>query len=253
MNQHNKDRIVGLLKGIETGDPESVRVVNEARYIQHNPQTREGSVGLAELFKQLAATNPRVNIVRVFEDGDFVFAHTEYDFASRNIGFEVFRFEAGQAVEHWDNIQRRIDPEDDGPSMVDGPVEPTDLSLTEFNRATVRRFVDDVLISGTEGKLEDFIETDHYTEHHPHTDGGHSVFAAQLGSKHLSHSRVYEKRHHLLAEGSFVLTACEGRLNGRHTAYYDLFRLQGGKIIEHWDTIETIPDRQEWRNDNGKF
>jgi len=30
--------------------------------------------------------------------GDFVFAHTEYDFATRRIGFEVFRFEADQAI-----------------------------------------------------------------------------------------------------------------------------------------------------------
>jgi predicted SnoaL-like aldol condensation-catalyzing enzyme len=43
-----KDQIRKLLKGIETGDPESVTVVNEDKYIQHNPLTPEGSEGLAE-------------------------------------------------------------------------------------------------------------------------------------------------------------------------------------------------------------
>ena len=38
-----KDQIRALLKSIETGDPGSVAVVNEAQYIQHNPQTHEGS------------------------------------------------------------------------------------------------------------------------------------------------------------------------------------------------------------------
>jgi len=38
-----KDLIRKLLKGIETGDPEAATVVNEAVYIQHNPQTHEGS------------------------------------------------------------------------------------------------------------------------------------------------------------------------------------------------------------------
>jgi len=71
-----KDQICALLKGIETGDPEAVAVVNESKYIQHNPLTREGNIGLAELFKRLAKTSPRVEIVRVFEDGDFVFATT---------------------------------------------------------------------------------------------------------------------------------------------------------------------------------
>jgi len=91
------EQIRDLLKAIETGDPAPVAVVNEAKYVQHNPQTHEGSEGLAALFKRLSETGPRVNIVRAFEDGDFVFAHTEYDFARRKIGFEVFRFEDGKA------------------------------------------------------------------------------------------------------------------------------------------------------------
>jgi predicted SnoaL-like aldol condensation-catalyzing enzyme len=135
-----KDQIRALLKSIETGDPGPVAVVDEAKYIQHNPQTREGSEGLAALFQRLSKTGPKVNIVRAFEDGDFVFGHTEYDFATRKIGFEVFRFEDGQAVEHWDNIQERQGPNESGRTMVDGPTEAVDLELTESNRALVRSF-----------------------------------------------------------------------------------------------------------------
>ncbi len=68
MTAKRKEQICTLLKGIETGDPASVRVVNEAKYIQHNPHNREGSEGLAELFGRLAQTSPRVDIVRIFED-----------------------------------------------------------------------------------------------------------------------------------------------------------------------------------------
>ena len=92
MNSKRKDQICALLKGIETGDPRAVEVVNESMYIQHNPLTREGNEGLAELFKRLAKTSPKVEIVRVFADGDYVFAHTDYDFNVREVGFEVFRF-----------------------------------------------------------------------------------------------------------------------------------------------------------------
>ena len=148
-----KDQIRALLKSIETGDPGPVAVVNEAKYIQHNPQTHEGSEGLAALFKRLSKTEPRVNIVRAFEDGDFVFAHTEYDFASRKIGFEVFRFEDGRAVEHWDNIQERQGPNQAGRSMVDGPTEAIDTELTEDNRALVRSFVERVLVDGQLDRL----------------------------------------------------------------------------------------------------
>ena len=100
-----KEQISTLLKGIETGDPQSVTVVNESQYIQHNPLTKTGNVGLAELFKRLSKTNPRIEIVRVFEDDDYVFAHTDYDFNVVEVGFEVFRFENRLVVEHWDNLQ----------------------------------------------------------------------------------------------------------------------------------------------------
>ena len=93
-----KDQIRALLKSIETGDPEPAAVVNEAKYIQHNLQTEEGSERLAVLFKRLSETGPRLNMVRAFEGGDFVFAHMEYDFVRRNIGFEVFRFEADNSI-----------------------------------------------------------------------------------------------------------------------------------------------------------
>jgi predicted SnoaL-like aldol condensation-catalyzing enzyme len=105
MTSKRKDQIRALLKGIETGDPEAVTVVNESKYIQHNPLTPEGNVGLAELFKRLSQTSPRVSIVRVFQDGEYVFAHTDYDFNEVEIGFEVFRFEGGLTVEHWDTTE----------------------------------------------------------------------------------------------------------------------------------------------------
>ena len=249
----NKDKIRALLKSIETGDPGPVAYVNEARYIQHNPQTHEGSEGLAALFKRLSKTSPRVNVVRAFEDGDFVFGHTEYDFASRKIGFEVFRFEDGQAVEHWDNIQERLGPNPSGRSMFDGPVEAEDLESTENNRGLVRSFVESVLIDGQYDRLEDFMATN-FAEHNPsQTDGVESLRAA-ITSEHGDRRPVdYQLIHRVLAEGNFVLCVSEGERGGVHTAFYDLFRLADGMIVEHWDTTEKIAPRSEWKNDNGKF
>jgi predicted SnoaL-like aldol condensation-catalyzing enzyme len=43
------------------------------------------------------------------------------------------------------------------------------------------------------------------------------------------------------------------QFGGKPTSFYDLFRVASGKIAEHWDTIETIPPKSEWKNSNGKF
>jgi predicted SnoaL-like aldol condensation-catalyzing enzyme len=249
-----KDQIRALLKSIETGDPGPIDVVNEAKYIQHNPQTHEGSEGLAALFQRLSKTLPRVNIVRAFEDGDFVFAHTEYDFASRNIGFEVFRFEDGQAVEHWDNIQQRRGPNQSGHTMVDGPTEAVDLELTESNRAFVRSFVETVLVDGKLDQLTEFVDEKTFTEHNPSSGDGVSLLRSALKVEDESSTRIdYHRVHRVLAEGSFVLSVSEGSYHGDRTALYDLFRLSNGKVAEHWDTTEKIAPLSEWKNTNGKF
>ncbi len=254
MTLTKKDQIRALLKSIETGDPKPIAVVNEAKYIQHNPQTHEGSEGLATLFQRLSKSSPRVNIVRAFEDGDFVFAHTEYDFASRKIGFEVFRFEGAQAVEHWDNIQERQGPNQSGRIMVDGATEAVDLELTEGNRALVRSFVEVVLVNGHVDRLTDFVDQHSYAEHNPRLGDGVSILRSALEVEDVSGRRVdYHRIHRVLAEGSFVLCVSEGNRGGVHTAFYDLFRLAKGKVVEHWDTIEKIAPRSEWKNDNGKF
>ena len=255
MTSSKKDEICSLLKGIETGDPASVSVVNEEKYIQHNPQTHEGSEGLAVLFERLSKTSPRVNIVRVFEDGDFVFAHTEYDFATRNIGFEVFRFENGQAVEHWDNIQMRKGPNDSGHSMVDGATEVAELEKTDSNRSTIVSFVENVLIQGNIEKLNTYLNQECYVEHNPSLDDNLVNLKSVLSSldNDCSVSIKYKNSHRVLAEGNFVLSVCEGYVNQIPSSFYDLYRLDNGIIVEHWDTTEAIPPRSEWKNNNGKF
>jgi len=254
MTHAKKDQIRALLKSIETGDPGPIAVVNEEKYIQHNPQTHEGSEGLAALFQRLSKTSPRVNIVRAFEDGDFVFAHAEYDFASRKIGFEVFRFEGGRAVEHWDNIQERQGPNRAGRSMVDGPTEAADHDLTENNRAFVRSFVETVLVDGQLNRLTDFVDADAFAEHNPRGADGVAALRSALAASDDGRRQVaYRRLHRVPAEGNFVLSVSEGDFGGVHSAFYDLFRVAGGKVVEHWDTTEKIAPRSEWKNDNGKL
>lgn len=248
------EQIRNLLKSIETGESGPVAVVNEAVYIQHNPQTHEGSEGLASLFKRLSKTNPKVNMVRGFQDGEYVFAHMEYDFSSRKICFEVFRFENDQAVEHWDNLQPRMGPNSSGRSMVDGPTEVTDLSETEPNRALVRNFVQDVLVYGKLEQLGTYVNESLYAEHDPNLSDDLSLFKQGITrNANGSRSIDYQTIHRVLCQGNFAMCVTEGYRDSVHTSFYDLFRVENSKIVEHWDTTETVVPQSEWKNNNGKF
>ncbi|MGB2691712.1 MAG: nuclear transport factor 2 family protein [Thermodesulfobacteriota bacterium] len=248
-----REQIQKLLKGIETGDPEAATVVNEAKYVQHNPRTREGSEGLAELFARLAKTNPRVTFVRVFEDGDFAFAHNEYDFSGVEVAFEVFRFEDGKAVEHWDNIQTTQPLNPSGRGMLDGETAITDLDKTEVNRQLVRLFANQVLVEQQFDRLETYIDDD-LIQHDPEIADGIAALRSKLHTAANKTPKIlYQKVHRVFAEGNFVLCMSEGCKAGIHSSIYDLFRVADGMIVECWNTISTIAPRSEWKNENGKF
>lgn len=250
-----KAQVVALLKSIETGEPGPVAVVHPDRYVQHNLSAGDGLAGLGELLEALPAGSARANTVRVFEDGDFVFAHTEYDFFGPKIGFDIFRFADGRIVEHWDNLQPTpAAPNPSGRTMTDGTTTLADLDRTDANKALVRAFVDDILVHGRMERLAGYFDGDAYLQHNPGVADGLSGLGAALAAMEKAGlSMSYERVHQVLGEGNFVLVVSEGRFAGRHVAFHDLFRVQAGKIAEHWDTIETIPPRAEWKNANGKF
>ena len=51
---------------------------------------------------------------------------------------------------------------------------------------------------------------------------------------------IYDKTYQVLADGNYGLAVSEDSFVGAHTCYYDLFRVENGKIAEHWDIMEPI-------------
>lgn len=255
MEISNKEKVVALLKSIETGAEEPVGFINPNKYIQHNLGIADGLAGFGALLQQLPPNSAKVNTVRVFQDGDFVFTQTDYNFFGPKVGFDIFRFEEGKIVEHWDNLQEK--PENLNPgghTMIDGTTKIMDLDKTEENKALVKNFVDDVLVNGRMEKLAGYFDGDNYIQHNPQIADGLSGLGKAL--EYMASQGItmkFDKIHKVLGEGNFVLVVSEGSFADKHSSFYDLFRVENGKIAEHWDVIETIIPKSEWKNDNGKF
>lgn len=250
----NREKVVALLESIETGSPEPVAYINPEKYIQHNLAVGEGLEGFAEVMKALPAGSARVNVVRAFEDGDYVFTHTEYNFFGPKIGFDIFRFENGLIVEHWDNLQAIEDKTASGRTQIDGTTEVTDFDKTAANKELIQNFVYDVLIGNNPAKVTEYISGEKYLQHNPHVPDGLAALGKALKAMaDAGTPMVYRENHMILGEGNFVLTVSEGQFLGKHVSFYDLFRIEEGKIVEHWDTIEEIPSSDRWKNNNGKF
>jgi predicted SnoaL-like aldol condensation-catalyzing enzyme len=251
----NKQQVVELLKAIETGTPEPVAVINANNYKQHNQAVADGLAGFGALLSQLPKGSAKVNTVRVFQDGNFVFAHTDYNFFGPKIGFDIFRFEDGKIVEHWDNLQETPKrPNPSGHTMTDGATTVTSLEKTAANKTLVRSFVDDILVNGRMDKLAGYFNGDNYIQHNPQIPDQLSGLGKALGEMtRAGVTMKYSEIHKVLGEGNFVLVVSEGELGGHHSSFYDLFRVEDGKIAEHWDVIETITPVNESKNTNGKF
>jgi len=250
-----KQQVMDLLKSIETGDPKPVSCIHPGKYIQHNLAVGDGLAGFGAVLQQLPKDSAKVHTQRVFEDGDYVIAHTDYNFFGPKVGFDIFRFENGLIVEHWDNLQEKpAAPNPSGHTMLDGTTSVADLDNTESNKARVRAFVDDILVNGRMDKLTGYFDGDHYIQHNPHIADGLSGLGTALQKMATEGITMkYDRIHKVLGEGNLVLVVSEGSFAGRPTSFYDLFRVEKDKIAEHWDTIESVPPRQQWRNDNGKF
>jgi nuclear transport factor 2 (NTF2) superfamily protein/predicted SnoaL-like aldol condensation-catalyzing enzyme len=251
---NRKQQVVAVLKAIETGAAEPLAIINPDKYTQHNLAAADGLAGLRVLLAALPEGSAHVSTVRVFEDGDYVFAHTDYNFFGPKAGFDIFRFENGKIVEHWDNLQETVRPNLSGHGMIDGPTEPRDQDKTYANKELVRAFVDDILVKGRMEKLAGYFDAGKYIQHNPQiADNLSGLGSALQAMADRGITMKYDRVHKVLGEGNFVLAVSEGAFGGKQTSFYDLFRVENGKLAEHWDTAETIPSREQWKNGNGKF
>ena len=255
----NIQKALELINTFASGDTEKAKSLLAEGYIQHNlayGTGRDAFVGSVEYLAS-APVKTTVNNIRAFEDGDKVFLQTIYNFAGagEQVAFDIFRFdENGKIAEHWDNLAALAEPNPSGHTQTDGTMEVTDLDKTEENRELVKNFLYDVMQGNNLDKTPDYFDGDNYIQHNSGIADGVSGLNAALGAlAEQGISMVYDDVHMVLAQGNFVLAVSEGTFGGTPTSYYDLWRVENGKIAEHWDVMETIADQSTWQNQNGKF
>ena len=226
------------------------------RYVQHSTGVENGKEGFVAFFEAFVARNPtrEIELVRAFDDGRHVFVHAYQrlnEGAAEWVTMDMFDTDAeGRAIEHWDCIVPFQGPNPSGRTQVDGATLITDLDQTEANEATVRAMVRDLLMKGGDPtKASDYV-AEPYLQHSPGVPDGLEPFQALLAAP--ERKLFYDEIVLCIAKGNFVATFCKARWDGRPYAQMDLFRLEQGKIVEHWDAAEPVPAPEEIVN-AGKF
>lgn len=252
------ENALALINTFASGDTEKAASLLAEGYIQHNlayGTGRDAFVG-SVAYLASAPVKTTVNNIRAFEDGDKVFLQTVYNFAGagEQVAFDIFRFdEEGKIVEHWDNLAEKAAPNPSGHTQIDGTMEKKDVDAEE-TRKVVAGFVGDVLRGENPDKLTSYFDGDTYIQHNTGIADGLSGLGTALAAlAEQGIQMIYTRTYQVLADGNYGLAVSEGTFGGAPTAYYDLFRVEDGKITEHWDVMETIADPSTWQNENGKF
>jgi len=125
-------------------------------------------------------------------------------------------------------------------------------SAEERNKEIVIAFYD-AAINDKDFEAASAYLGDKYIQHNPLAADGPEGLKAFLAfaKENMSEFKVEFKR--VLADGDFVMVHAHARANpdDRGSAVMDIFRLENGKVVEHWDVMQAIPEKA--MNDNTMF
>jgi predicted SnoaL-like aldol condensation-catalyzing enzyme len=262
MDQKIKNTQALYLEGIRDGNAEeAVKRYTGERYTQHSTGVADGVDGFLEFFKPFIENNPGRNIelVRVLGDAKenkvFIQAYQEITNKEGEVAkwvtTDFFDFdENDKIIEHWDVIAPFHDSTPSGHTSTDGQTDIEDEDKTEDNKAVVRGLLENIMMAGGDkSKFDEYVSSDEYTQHNPEVTDGIESFRPLAMMKNPP--LVYTDIVHLIGQGNFVATLCKATWEGKPYAQVDLFRLKNGKIVEHWDNVEPVPEGPQ--PNSGKF
>jgi len=125
-------------------------------------------------------------------------------------------------------------------------------SQLEANKKTVLEFYDLIINQKDYAAAQPYIGS-YYRQHNPFVAEGPEGLAAFIAWLKTEYPEAHSEVKRVFADGDHVILHVHSMRppHPRGRAIIEIFRLEEGKIVEHWDTIQEIPETSA--NDNGMF
>ena len=132
------------------------------------------------------------------------------------------------------------------------PASATDEAMQEANKKTVLEFYEMGLNRKDFDAAAKFIGP-RYVQHNPTAPDGPEGFKAFLNFLREKFPDSHNEVKHVFADGDYVVLHVHSvrEKGSRGRAIVDIFKLEDGKIVEHWDVVQDVPEKSA--NANGMF
>jgi predicted SnoaL-like aldol condensation-catalyzing enzyme len=126
------------------------------------------------------------------------------------------------------------------------------LADAESNKKAVLEFYDKALNQKDFDAAAKYFGP-HYIQHNPGAPDGIEGFKAFIALRKETFPNAKSEIKRAFADGDYVILHVHAvREPGeRGNAIVDIFRLENGKIVEHWDVVQPVPEKTA--NNNGMF
>ncbi|WP_207747497.1 nuclear transport factor 2 family protein [Pelagibacterium limicola] len=124
---------------------------------------------------------------------------------------------------------------------------------TDYNKAIVTAFYETAVNAKDPAGAVACYVGDYYTQHNPMAPDGPEAFIAAFEGWTAAAPEIHLDIKRVIAEGDLVVTHAHLRQSpdDRGMAVMDIFRIENGKIVEHWDVVQPVPE--DAANDNTMF
>ncbi|UYW72212.1 nuclear transport factor 2 family protein [Bacillus cereus] len=131
-------------------------------------------------------------------------------------------------------------------------VSKDNVTEKEKNKKMVVDFYNEVFNKHNIDIIPKYVSED-YKQHNPFVADGRKAFMDFFKEDFVKNPNSFAEIKRVVAEGDTVALHVHSRTNSQDkgVAIVDIFRIKDGKIVEHWDVIQEIPN--EAANNNTMF
>lgn len=122
----------------------------------------------------------------------------------------------------------------------------------QHNKETVAAFYEAAINKKDFNTAEQYMGP-YYKQHNPNAVDGKEGFKGYIQYLHDTFPQSHSEIKRMMAEDDYVILHVHSVNipDTRGQAVVDIFRLENGKIVEHWDVIQDVPEKSA--NPNGMF